>query len=344
MSSQSAGEEIASGTDVHVGLLVFDEEEDDAPEKIEKGNNEATLPEDVVSSMPSTSLVGPTIVEPPTLMEIPMENTKEATYESSSSETVVKPSSPLQASATPTTTFPAPPQRTFMPLRDPEPVVLTSQATEKETSHYQVPSLNLNNSAAKENASEDAGLVSSTTSSTQPTVAKESSETTIGVTVSPVTISNSPTIQTHTTVSTMTPPMSPPQTDQLLLSRATNVSPRLFLNDVSMSPTQASTSNKSTVAAKSQSDRRRSRSPRRITSTRSSPPLTRSAQRRRLATPHQSPTDSPISFVTPVRRTSPRRKLPEQKKPAKFASHSMTLRARSCSSKLTRSAKLPNTT
>ena len=37
MSSQSAGEEIASGTDVHVGLLVFDEEEDDAPEKIEKG-------------------------------------------------------------------------------------------------------------------------------------------------------------------------------------------------------------------------------------------------------------------------------------------------------------------
>lgn len=147
-----------------------------------------------------------------------------ATYESSSSETVVKPSSPLQASATLTTTLPAPPQRTFMPLRDPEPIVLTSQATEKETSHYQVPSLNLNDSATKENASEDAGLVSSTTSSTQPTVAKESSETTIGVTVSPVTISNSPTIQTLTTVSTMTPPMSPPQTDQLLLSRATNVS------------------------------------------------------------------------------------------------------------------------
>ncbi len=62
-----------------------------------------------------------------------------------------------------------------------------------------------------------------------------------------------------------------------------------------------------------------------------------------LTTPHQSPTDSPISFVTPIRKTSPPRKSSGQKKPLKSATHSMTLRARSCPNKTTRCARLPNT-
>ncbi|CAB4003873.1 Hypothetical predicted protein, partial [Paramuricea clavata] len=121
------------------------------------------------------------------------------------------------------------------------------------------------------------------------------------------------------------------------------ISPRIYLDDIAVSPYPGT---RTPVVTPSQSDRRHSRSPNRLTPNRASPPLTRSAQRRRsakLSTPHQSPTDSPISFVTPVRKTSPGRKSPRQRKAVKLATHNMTLRARGCPNKTTRCARLPNT-
>lgn len=90
-----------------------------------------------------------------------------------------------------------------------------------------------------------------------------------------------------------------------------------------------------------------------------SPPLTRSMARRRSsgitpgsqsfirefsgkATPHQSPSNSPISFVSPVPHpeSSPRG---SRKRGVRLPAHSMTLRARKCPARPTRSAKLPHT-
>lgn len=87
-----------------------------------------------------------------------------------------------------------------------------------------------------------------------------------------------------------------------------------------------------------------------------SPPLTRSMARRRSSeltpgahreqtgkhTPHQSPSESPISFVSPVPQpgSSPRG---SRKKVVRIPMHSMTLRARKCPARPTRAAKLPHT-
>ncbi|XP_078375377.1 protein ELYS-like isoform X3 [Oculina patagonica] len=90
-----------------------------------------------------------------------------------------------------------------------------------------------------------------------------------------------------------------------------------------------------------------------------SPPLTRSMARRRSSgitptdfyesseearkfTPHQSPSNSPISFVSPVPHpaSSPRS---SRKKVVRLPMHSMTLRARKCPARPTRAAKLPHT-
>ncbi|CAH3037704.1 unnamed protein product [Porites lobata] len=91
-----------------------------------------------------------------------------------------------------------------------------------------------------------------------------------------------------------------------------------------------------------------------------SPPLTRSMARRRSSgltpvaqsytreqtgkprTPHQSPSESPISFVSPVPQPgqSPRG---SRKKVVRVPVHSMTLRARKCPGRTTRAAKLPHT-
>ncbi|XP_020605493.1 protein ELYS-like isoform X4 [Orbicella faveolata] len=90
-----------------------------------------------------------------------------------------------------------------------------------------------------------------------------------------------------------------------------------------------------------------------------SPPLTRSMARRRSSgmtptdtygsregfrkpTPHQSPSNSPISFVSPVPQpgSSPRS---SRKKVVRLPMHSMTLRARKCPGRPTRAAKLPHT-
>lgn len=89
-----------------------------------------------------------------------------------------------------------------------------------------------------------------------------------------------------------------------------------------------------------------------------SPPLTRSMARRRSSgitptdsyrregfrkpTPHQSPSNSPISFVSPVPQpgSSPRS---SRKKVVRLPMHSMTLRARKCPARPTRAAKLPHT-
>jgi len=90
-----------------------------------------------------------------------------------------------------------------------------------------------------------------------------------------------------------------------------------------------------------------------------SPPLTRSMARRRSSgltpaadsyeredtrrrTPHQSPSNSPISFVSPVPQlsASPRG---SRKKVVRLPVHSMTLRARKCPARPTRAAKLPHT-
>ncbi|CAB4039339.1 Hypothetical predicted protein [Paramuricea clavata] len=57
------------------------------------------------------------------------------------------------------------------------------------------------------------------------------------------------------------------------------ISPRIYLDDIAVSPYPGT---RTPVVTPSQSDRRHSRSPNRLTPNRASPPLTRSAQRRRL--------------------------------------------------------------
>ncbi|XP_066028522.1 uncharacterized protein [Pocillopora verrucosa] len=93
-----------------------------------------------------------------------------------------------------------------------------------------------------------------------------------------------------------------------------------------------------------------------------SPPLTRSMAKRRSFgmnpsdlsdlsggrevsgqyTPYQSPSNSPISFVSPVTQPS---SLPRssRKKIVRLPMHSMTLRSRKCPGRPTRAAKLPHT-
>lgn len=90
-----------------------------------------------------------------------------------------------------------------------------------------------------------------------------------------------------------------------------------------------------------------------------SPPLTRSMAKRRSFgmtpsdlsgrrevtrqyTPYQSPSNSPISFVSPITQpsVSPRS---SRKKIVRLPMHSMTLRSRKCPGRPTRAAKLPHT-
>lgn len=70
--------------------------------------------------------------------------------------------------------------------------------------------------------------------------------------------------------------------------------------------------------------------------------LFRSREGFRKPTPHQSPSNSPISFVSPVPQpgSSPRS---SRKKVVRLPMHSMTLRARKCPGRPTRAAKLPHT-
>lgn len=91
-----------------------------------------------------------------------------------------------------------------------------------------------------------------------------------------------------------------------------------------------------------------------------SPPLTRSMARRRSSgmtpgslsfsredprttIPHQSPSNSPISFVSPVPHPAESSPRGSRRKVLRLPVHSMTLRARKCPARPTRSAKLPHT-